>query len=310
MEACDEVIQSGKYELFPDFRNVFLPENDNCSEIIFAIQLSINDGSPNNENGSYGDRLLPPGGPYPVYGFLRPTQNLVNAYKTDVKGLPYNDGKDVSENDYVDVRLDHTLARPNIPFMDVQLYDWTPREASVYGPYSPKKRLVSLNSTYYSPIWPYVNALNFYVIRYADLLLWRAEAAIETGDLETGRKYIYMIRERAKNTQHVKTMDQSQDAANYKVGVYDEPFKSKNEAVQALRMERRLEMAHEGIRFFDLVRWGVADEVINAYIAKEKVFRSHLQNAHFVKGKHEYFPIPQSMIDICGTEVMKQNPGY
>lgn len=53
-----------------------------------------------------------------------------------------------------------------------------------------------------------------------------------------------------------------------------------------------------------------ADEVINAYIAKEKVFRSHLQNAHFVKGKHEYFPIPQSMIDICGTEVMKQNPGY
>ena len=167
-----------------------------------------------------------------------------------------------------------------------------------------------MNSTYYSPIWPYVNALNFYVIRYADLLLWRAEAAIETGDLETGRKYINMIRERAKNTQHVKTMDQSQDAANYKVGVYDELFKSKNEAVQALRMERRLEMAHEGIRFFDLVRWGVADEVINAYIAKEKVFRSHLQNAHFVKGKHEYFPIPQSMIDICGTEVMKQNPGY
>lgn len=139
--------------------------------------------------------------------------------------------------------------------MDVQLYDWTPREASVYGPYSPKKRLVSLNSTYYSPIWPYVNALNFYVIRYADLLLWRAEAAIETGDLETGRKYINMIRERAKNTQHVKTMDQSQDAANYKVEVYNEPFKSKNEAMQALRMERRLEMAHEGIRFFDLVRW-------------------------------------------------------
>ena len=148
------------------------------------------------------------------------------------------------------------------------------------------------------------------MIRYADLLLWRAEAAIETGDLETGRKYINMIRERAKHTQHVKTMDQSQDAANYKVGVYDEPFKSKNEAVHALRMERRLEMAHEGIRFFDLVRWGVADEVINAYIAKEKVCRSHLQNAHFVKGKHEYFPIPQSMIDICGTEVMKQNPGY
>ncbi len=311
LSACDEVIQSGKYTLYPDFREVFLPENDNNSEIIFAVQLSINDGASSNQNGSYGDRLLPPGGPYPTYGFLRPTQNLVNAYKTNENGLPYNDGKDVAESDYVDVRLDHTLARPNIPFMDVQVYDWTPREASVYGPYSPKKRLVSLNSTHYSPIWPYVNALNFYVIRYADLLLWRAEAAIETGDLETGRKYINKIRERAKNTQHVKLWDdQSQDAANYKVEIYTEPFKSKNEAVQALRMERRLEMAHEGIRFFDLVRWGIADEVLNVYFEKEKTFRSHLQNARFVKGKHEYFPIPQSVIDICGAEVMKQNPGY
>ena len=307
LSACDEVIQSGKYTLYPDFREVFLPENDNNS----AVQLSINDGASSNQNGSYGDRLLPPGGPYPTYGFLRPTQNLVNAYKTNENGLPYNDGKDVAESDYVDVRLDHTLARPNIPFMDVQVYDWTPREASVYGPYSPKKRLVSLNSTHYSPIWPYVNALNFYVIRYADLLLWRAEAAIETGDLETGRKYINKIRERAKNTQHVKLWDdQSQDAANYKVEIYTEPFKSKNEAVQALRMERRLEMAHEGIRFFDLVRWGIADEVLNVYFEKEKTFRSHLQNARFVKGKHEYFPIPQSVIDICGAEVMKQNPGY
>ena len=304
------IIKSGKYSLLPDFRNLFLPENDNCSEVIFAVQLSINDGAPNNENGSYGDRLLPPGGPYPTYGFLRPTQNLVNAYKTDSNGLPYNDGKDVSESDYVDVRLDHTLARPNIPFMDVAVYDWTPREASVYGPYSPKKRLVSLNSTYYSPIWPYVNALNFYVIRYADLLLWRAEAAIETGDLETGRKYINEIRERAKNTQHVRTWDKSKDAANYKVDIYNKPFSSKEEAINALRMERRLELAHEGIRFFDLVRWGIADQVINAYIEKEKTFRSHLQNAHFVKGKHEYFPLPQSIIDICGSNVMKQNPGY
>ncbi len=141
LSACDEVIQSGKYTLYPDFREVFLPENDNNSEIIFAVQLSINDGASSNQNGSYGDRLLPPGGPYPTYGFLRPTQNLVNAYKTNENGLPYNDGKDVAESDYVDVRLDHTLARPNIPFMDVQVYDWTPREASVYGPYSPKKRL-------------------------------------------------------------------------------------------------------------------------------------------------------------------------
>ena len=115
------------------------------------------------------------------------------------------DGIDVSENDYVDTRLDHTVARPGIMFLDVQLYDWTPREATVYGPYSPKKRIVSKNSSYYLAIWPYVNALNVYIIRYADVLLWRAEAAIELGDLTTGLKYINQVRERAMNSQTVKT---------------------------------------------------------------------------------------------------------
>lgn len=311
LQACDEVIGSGKYALLPNFRDVFLPENDNSSEIVFAVQSSINDGSPSDNNGNRGDRLLPPGGPYPQYGFLRPTQNLVNAYKTDANGLPLTDGKNVSDTDNVDPRLDHTLARPNIPFLDLgRLFDWTPREASVYGPYSPKKRLVSLKSTYYSPIWPYLNALNFYIIRYADVLLWRAEAAIETNDLETGRKYINDVRNRAKSSERVKTLDGTKDAANYKVDAYAAPFKSKDEAMDMLRMERRLEMAHEGIRFFDLVRWGIADRVINTYLDKEKAFRSHLQNARFTKGVNEYFPIPQSMIDICGEEVIKQNPGY
>ena len=108
------MINSGKYQLLPDFRNIFLPENDNCPEILFSVQASINDGSPNNYNGNPGDRLLPPGGPYPNYGFLRPSQNLVNAYKTDSNGLPLEDGIDVSENDYVDTRLDHTVARPGL----------------------------------------------------------------------------------------------------------------------------------------------------------------------------------------------------
>lgn len=310
LAACNEVIGSGNYALLPNFRDVFLPENDNSSEIVFAIQCSIKDGSPNNYNGNPGDRLLPPGGPYPQYGFLRPTQNLVNAYKTTADGLPATDGKDVTETDFVDPRLDHTVARPNLPFLDMGLYDWTPREATVYGPYSPKKRLVSVNSTYYLTIWPYVNALNVYVIRYADVLLWKAEAAIETGDLETGRACINQVRERAEKSQYVRTLDGTKNAANYLVKPYVQPFASKETALEALRTERRLEMAHEGERFFDLVRWGIAAEVINAYINKEKQFRSHLQNAKFVKGVHEYFPIPQAVIDLCGEEIMKQNPGY
>ena len=307
--ATDEVINSGKYQLLPDFRNIFLPENDNCPEILFSVQASINDGSPNNYNGNPGDRLLPPGGPYPNYGFLRPSQNLVNAYKTDSNGLPLEDGIDVSENDYVDPRLDHTVARPGIMFLDVQLYDWTPREATVYGPYSPKKRIVSKNSSYYLAIWPYVNALNVYIIRYADVLLWRAEAAIELGDLATGLKYINQVRERAMNSQTVKTADGTADAAKYRIGLYPS-FSDKEEAIRALRTERRLEFALEGERFFDLVRWGIASDVMNTYFEHEKTFRSHLQNARFIKGTHEYGPIPQAVIDLAKNGIIEQNPGY
>lgn len=308
-KAADEVIGSTKYQLLPDFRDLFLPENDNCSEIVFCVQASINDGSPNNYNGNPGDRLLPPGGPYPNYGFLRPSQNLVNAFKTDANGLPLADGKDISATDNVDTRLDHTVARPGIMFLDMQPYDWTPREATVYGPYSPKKRLVSKNSNYYLAIWPYVNALNFYIIRYSDVLLWRAEAAIEMNDLPTALKYINEVRERAMNSQTVKTPDGSTNAANYRIGLYPS-FSGKDEATKALRTERRLEFALEGERFFDLVRWGVASDVLNNYFTQEKTFRSHLQNAKFIKGVHEYGPIPQAVMDLAKEGVMDQNPGY
>ena len=305
----DDVINSKKYSLEPNFRDVFLAENDNGSEIIFAVQHSINDGSPENFNGSIGDRLLAPGGPYSSYGFLRPSQNLVNAYKTDANGLPLNDGTNVIPEDNVDPRIDHTLARPGIPYLDIQVYNWTPREASVYGPYSPKKRLLSINSPYFLPIWPYITALNYYIIRYADILLWRAEAAIELDDLETGRKYINMVRSRAETGGYVKTMDGTSDASNYAIGTYDLTFASKEAAIDALRTERRLEFAHEGHRFFDLVRWGFASEVMNKYLESEKLFRSHLTNAVFVKGKNEYQPIPQTQMDLSQSD-MVQNPGY
>lgn len=308
-QAADEVIGSKKYTMLPNFRDVFLPENDNSSEIIFAVQSSINDGSPRNYNGNAGDRLLPPGGPYPNYGFMRPSQNLVNAFKTDENGLPLRDGIDVSANDFVDTRLDHTVARPGIPFLDVQIYDWTPREASVYGPYSPKKRIVSKNSPYYLTIWPYVNALNFYVIRYPDVLLWRAEAAVALNDLPTALKYINMVRNRAKGSKTVQWLDGSGSAAKYCVEAYL-AFASKTEALEAVRTEHRLEFAMEGERFFDLVRWGVADEVMNTYLEREKKFRSHLANAKFEKGKNEYFPIPQPVIDLSKEGAITQNPKY
>lgn len=306
--AATEVITSGKYQLQPNFSDVFLPENDNGQEIIFAVQQSINDGSPSNYNGSIGDRLMPPGGPYASYGFLRPSQNLVNAFRTNASGLPTFDNVMVTESDNLDPRIDHTLARPGIPYLDLGLYDWTPREATVYGPYSPKKRMISKNSPYFLTVWPYVSALNYYIIRYADLLLWKAEAEIQLGNLNEGMIYVNMVRERAKNSQYVQKLDGSGDAANYLINTYTS-FADKTEALNALQMERRLEFAQEGHRFFDLVRWGIAADVMNSYFESEKVLRSHLTNAHFIAGKNEYQPIPQSQMDLSQGN-MEQNPNY
>ena len=306
--AADEVINSGLYQLEPNFSDLYLPENDNGTEIIFSVQNSVNDGSPNNYNGDIGDRLNPPGGPYPQYGFHRPTQNLVNAFKTDENGLPVNDNVNVNENDNVDPRLDYTVARPGIPFLDMGIYqaEWA-RDLATYGPFSPKKRIVSLNNPLQTKQWPYVSALNTYIIRYADVLLWKAEAAIESGDLETGREYINMIRKRAAESETVKNTS-GEDAANYEIGQYDN-FANYQEAIEALRLERRLEFAHEGHRFFDLVRWDIAAEVMNEYFEVEKTRRTHLTGASFTKGVHEYSPIPQSQIDL-GRGLIQQNPGY
>ncbi|MBG6233572.1 tetratricopeptide (TPR) repeat protein [Pedobacter sp. CAN_A7] len=311
--ATNEVITKGNYTLMPNFSDTFTPENDNGREIIFAVQHSINDGSPNSYNGSIGDRLFPIGGPYwpgAQYGFLRPSQNLVNSYKTTATGLPVGDNVDLTATDNVDPRIDHTLARQGIPFLDLpETYNtaWI-RDLATYGPYSLKKRLVSPLSSHWLRVNPYTNDLNYYVIRYADVLLWRAEAAIETGDLETGRQFINQVRRRARDGRKVQKLTGG-DAASYVISEYTAPFANQTAAVNALKMERRLEFALEGHRFFDLVRWGEAATVINNYLAVEKTKRSYLTVAAFVPGKNEYQPIPQNEIDLS-KGALKQNPSY
>lgn len=311
-EIATEIINSGKYQLMDNFGEVFKSENDNGSEIIFAVQHSINDGSPNNYNSSIGDRLAAPGGPfYAQYGFHRPSQDLVNTFATNEQGLPVNPESDLARSDPADPRIDYTIARPNVPYLDLGInYEasWA-RDLATYGPFSPKKRIVSANSDHYLSVWPYTNDLNYYIIRYADVLLWKAEAAIQMGDLETGQEYINMIRERAENTPHIQNLEGSSDAASYVINTYTQPFDSQQEAIAALRRERRLEFAMEGKRFFDLVRWGIADSVINSFLQKARSKRTYLQGASFESGTHEYFPIPQSQIDL-GQNKMEQNPGY
>ncbi|MAN26716.1 MULTISPECIES: RagB/SusD family nutrient uptake outer membrane protein [Mesonia] len=312
-DASTEVMESN-YGLLDDFQEVFLPENDNSKEIIFAVQHTINDGQASNYNGSIGDRLSAPGGPfYAQYGFHRPSQNLVNAYKTNTNGLPVaNNNTDLSDEDLIDPRLDITVGRPGIPYKDLGiLYEesWA-RDLATYGPYGPKKRIVSANSAFYVKVWPYVNALNYYIIRYAEVVLWRAEAAVELNNLEESRQLVNQIRGRAANTATVKKLEGTEDAANYNIATYESVWTDQELAREAVHLETRLELAMEGHRFFNLVRWGKASSVINSYLEVEKTRRSHLMNAQFKAGTNEYWPIPQRYIDGTPKDLVTQNTGY
>ena len=140
--------------------------------------------------------------------------------------------------------------------------------------------------------------------------MWRAEAAVELGNLEEARSLVNQIRERAKNSQYVQNLDGTADAANYGINTYNTMWTNPDAARAAVRLESRLELAMEGHRFFNLVRWGVAADVINSYLEVEKTKRTHLATANFIEGKNEFIPIPQLYIDAVGSEIVTQNEGY
>ena len=334
----DDVIANGvntkgvKYALVAKFSDNFNAETENNSESIFQVQYSVNDGS-NANKSAWGDVLnFPynngsndmPGG---CCGFYQPTQNLVNAYKVDATtGLPllttFNDmsvksdqglkstDPFVPETAPLDARLDWTVGRRGIPYLDWGTHPgqkWV-RDQSNGGPYSPIKNVYykkqEKNLTDASFWTNGVVANNYSMIRYADVLLWAAECEVEVGTLEKARELVNIVRARAANPAGWV----QGSPANYKVGLYTS-FSSQPIARDAVRFERRLEFAMEGHRFFDLVRWGIAASTLNAYVAKEKTLRSYLQTAVFTTGKNEYFPIPQGEIDQSQSS-LKQNPGY
>ena len=148
-------------------------------------------------------------------------------------------------------------------------------------------------------------------MRYADLLLMAAECEVEVGSLEKAREYVNLVRDRAAKSTPI--MDGGKPAANYNVALYTASWTDKNIARSAVHFERGIELGMEGHRFFDLVRWGTADVVMNAFIRREATVRTHMAGAQFRKGKDEYLPIPEFAIQqsaVNGVPVLKQNPGY
>jgi len=298
------------YDLEKDIHNNFRPEEqyENGIESIWAIQYSRNDGSTyGNLNWSYG--LIPPNIPGATDGgcdFYKPSQNLVNAFHTGDNGLPlldnFNQKKYDKATDNADPRLFLTVGMPGLPymfnknFMMEETSIWS-RSNGLYGYYVTLKQNVdpALIGEYLIKGSYWASSMNRIVFRYADVLLMRAEAYAQLGDADKAIALVNQIRTRAAgSTQMISGYQGSYGVkmyvANYK-GTY-----TKEEAIKIVKMERRLELAMESERFFDLVRWGDAATVLNKYYAEEIGSCAIYSNAHFTANKDEYLPIPFSQI--------------
>ena len=372
----DEVIAQGKttrgtkYALVGKFSDVFRAENDNNAESIWAYQSAANTGSVNNANPEF-DLNWPyntgADGPGNCCSFFQPTFDMGNSFRTSA-GLPlknhaYNDAanelvtdmglesKDlfVTDKDPVDPRLDHTIGRRYVQYLDWKPFPgkaWIRNQPNA-GPYQTKKYVYYKtdkgkfqdNSTW----TPGYTAINVNIIRYADVLLMAAECEVETGgDLNIALGYVNQVRDRASNAadfvkgvvvgyeqkkndagvmvdDHEKPiMDYNVDAAKYEIALYTAAdFGTPAAAREAIRFERKLELSGEGHRFFDLVRWSfgatpnyVTDE-ITAYLDYESVkLPGALGQAEFTPNQDELLPIPQAQIDIQTPDILKQNPGF
>jgi hypothetical protein len=335
-ELLDVYTNSGK-RLVTEYHDNYRTVTNNNAESIFEVQFSVNDGTTGG-NGNQGDVLnWPYAGNSPgrgCCGFYQPSHNLVNAFKTDAQGLPLiGNAADGSQDTYnnvdlandqgitasqpytldntvpVDTRLDWTVGRRGVRFLD-----WGPHPGSTWirdqayaGPFSGKKWMYYLaeeNSTTHATARRSVNN-NYRMIK---------------GNLAAAETYVNLIRNRAKNSA-------KQDPA---VNTRVEPWptgtfatRGQQFAINAVRFEQRLELAMEGHRYFDLVRWGIAEKVLNAYVAKEAVAgrdnngrtftkRNYLAGKVFLP-RHVMFPIPQDEIlnsQKDGKSVLTQNPGY
>ena len=336
----DEIILNGKtsnnlkYALQPEFWKNFNANFEISSESVFSQQASASGTIVAAAETSY-ELAYPYGGDFGCCGFYQPSQNLVNAFKVDANGLPMLDGSynatDLKNDQGItssepfapdnvtplDARLDWTVGRRGIPY-----YDWGPhpgrswiRDQQYAGPYSPKKHVYAkadIGSLTNAGSNHRQTAKNYNIIRYADVLLMAAEAEVEVGSLEKAREYVNIVRARAADPVSFVTDSLGNPAANYEAKPYLLPFPDKETARKAVRFERRLELAMEGHRFYDLVRWSIADQVLTNYVNVEKTKRTYLTSASFTKGKNEYYPISNRVIEVAakGGNTLVQNPGY
>ena len=317
---ADVVINSGKYSLYDNFADMSKLEFNNKKESIMAIQFST---ANDNIHINFCNLLNTTRSEGNVFGsgddFFLASQNLVNAFRTDANGLPYLDGtfnnvrvtSDYAGN--LDPRVDLTVGRIGLPFRGHLYTQGWCRDYNTYGEYSGKKGLIDPSSPDMVQGFPWgASGLNFILIRYADILLLKAEALIETASgqnaatdekLVEARNIINQIRQKAARSidGNYTPVDLDPFTAEYNVGLYPTDYDgnltwTRERARMAVRMERRLELAMEGQRWFDLVRWGTAVQTINKYMQEEAALRPYYAGASLTD-EEIYLPIPISQIE-------------
>jgi hypothetical protein len=341
-----------KYALADTYEDLYTAGvSDWTGESIFDIQTAIS-GTQLNTNAINGSSHNGMSGALGVggWGFYQPSYELVNSFIVDDDGLPkldksyqnhpaltVADADGIPHTDlevYTDPRLDVAVGRFQTPYLDYAVpmtIDGWVREVANGGLYLNKKFIprkadrgslsVATSAT--------STAKNFHLIRYADVLLWYAEALIETGNPQGAGEYINQIRARAARgyvkaadpetmeaasspyvmDDKVNNLTNPDAASNYRVGLYpDSQFAVREKALQALRFERKLEMSLEGHRWFDLARWGVAYDELTDYINYEKRYLGKYSSAVY-NAKWVTLPIPYDQI-VTMDPLLVQNENW
>ena len=332
LELLTEVVESGtnpagqKAGLEASYGDVFDIEFRNGIESVYTVQYSVNDGS-GGRNGGWGEVLnfpyksgTSPGG---CCGFFQPTQDFVNSFRTDPDGLPYLDNyndesvssdqgilPDTPFTEYtgrLDPRLDWSVGRRGIPYWDWGDHtgsDWI-RDQSYAGPYSPKKQVYKKSQEgIYTEVgnWTSGYTANGYrMIRFADVLLLKAECEARTISDDLGLGEVNLVRTRAANPDgFVKEADGVTPAANYLIDLYP-AFADTSFALKAIRFERKLELGQEGHRYYDLQRWDKVISELSRILEFEKTMpwgNLMYWSGATVGPEDVNYPIPQRQIDL------------
>ena len=322
-----DVVAHSRYGYLEDFGDIFLPEYKNSKESVFAVQTSqYTEDNTRFGRANWSNMLNGCWGFWSCgWDFHKPSQDLVNAYKTK-NGLPMFDDYDNTDSYPVagdtnaqkwDPRLFHTVGMPTFPYKYEAEYMMTTansRTPNTYGYYTSLKDVPQRSQgETFEGSWQ-AFAMNDYVFRYTDVMLMRAEALIELGRMEEARTIINDIRQRAASSidKHIAYAKDFCEIALYPAS----SFGNKEQARKCLRWERRLEMAMESSRYFDLRRWGIASEVLNSYFVKAKNatydgvhYGQYYEDAHYTAGKNEFYPVPYNQLYYV-PGLYKQNKGY